>query len=355
MRLDLGQVVYVRSESDGLARRLRRLARRCRLTSELLRRGSHARAHAGARAGGGAVLAARRARGGVACDRRSGRSDRPTPARALARGRRRRRGHVRAEHGAEARRASQPPATGGLPPLVGTPTTLSFPSAHASTAFAGALATRASGCRRRRCTRSPWVSPTRACTSACTTRPTCSPARCSARRWRGAAGARSEHAHRHRRHAQRRQVVAVQRADEGRRRGGELPVHDDRAERRRRAGARRAPGAGRRDRRRVGDRVGHDRLPRHRRARRRRARGRGARQPLPREHPRDGRDRARRARARRRERRSTPRAASTRCATSRRSRPSSCSPTSSRPSAASSASRARRAAASARRSPRRRG
>ena len=52
---------------------------------------------------------------------------------------------------------------------------------------------------------------------------------------------------RDRRHAQRGQVVAVQRADEGRRRGGQLPVHDDRAERRRRAGARRAPGAGRRD------------------------------------------------------------------------------------------------------------
>jgi len=31
------------------------------------------------------------------------------------------------------------PAVAGLPPLVGTPTGLSFPSAHASTAFAGAL------------------------------------------------------------------------------------------------------------------------------------------------------------------------------------------------------------------------
>jgi membrane-associated phospholipid phosphatase len=32
------------------------------------------------------------------------------------------------------------PKLRGLPPLIGTPTTLSFPSAHASTAFAGALA-----------------------------------------------------------------------------------------------------------------------------------------------------------------------------------------------------------------------
>ncbi len=32
------------------------------------------------------------------------------------------------------------PQLRGLPPLIGTPTTLSFPSAHASTAFAGALA-----------------------------------------------------------------------------------------------------------------------------------------------------------------------------------------------------------------------
>ena len=37
---------------------------------------------------------------------------------------------------------------------------------------------------------------------------------------------------RDRRHAQRRQVLAVQRADRRRRRGGQLPVHDDRAERR---------------------------------------------------------------------------------------------------------------------------
>ena len=44
-------------------------------------------------------------------------------------------------------------------------------------------------------------------------------------------------------HAQRGQVLAVQRAHESRRGGGQLPVHDDRAQRRGRAGARRAPGA----------------------------------------------------------------------------------------------------------------
>ena len=59
------------------------------------------------------------------------------------------------------------------------------------------------------------------------------------------AGARRDEG-RHRRHAQRGQVLAVQRADQGGRRGGELPVHDDRAERRRRARRRRAPRAGRR-------------------------------------------------------------------------------------------------------------
>ena len=42
-------------------------------------------------------------------------------------------------------------------------------------------------------------------------------------------------------HAQRGQVLAVQRADARGRRGGQLPVHDDRAQRRGRAGRRRAP------------------------------------------------------------------------------------------------------------------
>ena len=72
---------------------------------------------------------------------------------------------------------------------------------------------------------------------------------------------------RHRGDAQRGQVLALQRA---RRRpgarGGELPVHDDRAERRRRAGRRRAARRGGEDRRRLEHRAGHDRVPRHRRA-----------------------------------------------------------------------------------------
>ena len=50
-------------------------------------------------------------------------------------------------------------------------------------------------------------------------------------------GASADDEGRHRRDAQRRQVLAVQRALAGGRRGGQLPVHDDRAERRRRAGA----------------------------------------------------------------------------------------------------------------------
>jgi undecaprenyl-diphosphatase len=41
------------------------------------------------------------------------------------------------------------PALAGLPPLVGTPTGLSFPSAHATTSFAGAAAYAALGLPRR--------------------------------------------------------------------------------------------------------------------------------------------------------------------------------------------------------------
>ena len=47
-----------------------------------------------------------------------------------------------------------------------------------------------------------------------------------------------EHADRHRRDAQRGQVLAVQRAHQGRSGGRQLPVHHDRAQRRRSAGAR---------------------------------------------------------------------------------------------------------------------
>ena len=53
--------------------------------------------------------------------------------------------------------------------------------------------------------------------------------------------------HRNRRPAQRRQVHPVQRADQERRAGGELPVRDDRAQRRRGGRARSAAGGARRD------------------------------------------------------------------------------------------------------------
>ena len=85
----------------------------------------------------------------------------------------------------------------------------------------------------------------RACTSACTTRPTSPPAPRSASR----SGAWADDEGRPRGDAQRGQVLAVQRAQPGGRRGRELPVHDDRAQRRRRAGQGRADGAGGGDRR----------------------------------------------------------------------------------------------------------
>ena len=114
--------------------------------------------------------------------------------------------------------------------------------------------------------------------------------------------ARGSH-YRHRRPAQRRQVHPLQRTHQERRARGELPVRDDRAERRRREPARppaREAGRGlplRADPARDGV------VRRHRRHRPRRERGRGPRQPVPREHPRGRRDRAGRARLHRRRRR----------------------------------------------------
>ena len=110
---------------------------------------------------------------------------------------------------------------------------------------------------------------------------------------------------RDRRAAQRGQVVAVQRAHTRRRAGGQLPVHDDRPERRDRAGGGRAPGRRGPDRRGLRGRLRHDRRARHRRAGARRARGRGAGQPLPGQHPRGRRDPPRRPRPRRRRRRAS--------------------------------------------------
>ena len=102
---------------------------------------------------------------------------------------------------------------------------------------------------------------------------------------------------RHRRHAERRQVDPLQRADQRRRRGGRLPVHDDRAERGDRSGSRRAPRRRRRDHRIHAGRPRGARGPRHRRPRARRPCGRGPRQPLSRLDPRDRRDLPRRPRA----------------------------------------------------------
>ena len=120
----------------------------------------------------------------------------------------------------------------------------------------------------------------------------------------------------------------------GRRRSRELPVHDDRAQRRRRAGQGRADGAGRRDRQGLEHRLGHDRVPRHRRPRRRRVQGRGPRQQVPGQHPRVRRAAARRPHPHRRERHPPGRPRRPGARTSRRSRPSCCSPTSTPPSAA---------------------
>ena len=107
-----------------------------------------------------------------------------------------------------------------------------------------------------------------------------------------------------RRSAQRRQVHPLQRADQERRARGELPVRDDRAERRRREPARPAP-------RRSSPRSSTPSASCPRPVSfvdiagivQGRERGRGARQPVPREHPRGRRDRAGRARIRRRRRR----------------------------------------------------
>ena len=100
----------------------------------------------------------------------------------------------------------------------------------------------------------------------------------------------------------------------------QLPVLHHRAERRRRAGARRAARPARRARASREDRAGDGRVRRHRRPGEGRERGRGARQPVPRQHPRDRRDRRGRALLRATRTSCTSTARSTRRATSRRSR-----------------------------------
>ena len=264
MRVDLGQIVYVQRRQRRAARRLRlaAAARRWRSASRVLQlarrapaaRRAHARPHVR-----GASARSRASRGsgehgarwlaigvaGQALDRRAARR---AGARATRDGRRR----LRAEHGDQAARAPAP--AGARRPAAADRHADAARASPARTRRPRSPArspTRASGCRRRRCTRSraalalsrlylgvhyPSDVLAGALLGTAARLAPCAPTR------RGRRAAR-EHAHRHRRHAQRGQVLAVQRADESRRRGRQLPVHDDRAERRRRAGARRAPRA----------------------------------------------------------------------------------------------------------------
>ena len=96
--------------------------------------------------------------------------------------------------------------------------------------------------------------------------------------------------HRHRRAAQRREVDAVQRPDQERRARRELPLRDDRAQRRGRRRARSAAGRARQDPCLGEADPRHRVLRRHRRHRARRVRGRGPGQQVPRQHPRERRD-----------------------------------------------------------------
>ena len=128
---------------------------------------------------------------------------------------------------------------------------------------------------------------------------------------------------RHRRPAQRRQVHAVQRADPQRRAGRELPVRDDRAERRRGAAARPAAATSwRRSSRSAQDRARRRVVRRHRRHRQGRLRGCRAGQQVPGQHPRGRRDLPGGAGVRRRRRRARRRPGRPARPTSRRSTPS---------------------------------
>ncbi len=281
------QVVYVRAENDdqrvgfGWPAAVSALALVLGRLDEAAAAGAHAGAQPARRPRGGAVLATRGACRHMARDRRGRAGARSAPEGTLAAHDEDDRAHRRAEHCHQARRPPPPPELAGLPPLTSTPTQLSFPSAHASTSFAGGRCFAAWDCRRCRSTGSPPRCRCRGCTWACTTPRTWSPVRCWAallaararapRRRGGSAVRAMSTTHRHRGDAQRGQVLAVQRAHQSGRGGGQLPVHDDRAERRGRARARRAHGGGGEHRGRVGDRVGHGRLPRHRGPRRGRA------------------------------------------------------------------------------------
>ena len=127
---------------------------------------------------------------------------------------------------------------------------------------------------------------------------------------------------RHRGLAERRQVDALQCADQDRRgASGELSVLHHRAERRRSGDARAAARQARGDRQVEGDHPDADELRRHRRPGARRLQGRRPGQPVPRQHPRMRRHRLRAALLRERRHHPCRRPHRSDRATSRRSKP----------------------------------
>ena len=171
-----------------------------------------------------------------------------------------------------------------LPQLISTPTSLSFPSAHASSSFAAARGF------------SPLLpaAPLYAVATAMAASRVALgvhyPSDIVAGARRGPRSGAWPGEGRHRRHAQRGEVVALQRAHPGRRGGGQLPVHDHRAKRRDRPGA---PTSGStRSPRLIGaSSIVPDTIAFHDIAGlvARRPRGRGAGQQVPGQHPRDRR------------------------------------------------------------------
>ena len=192
------------------------------------------------------------------------------------------------------------PELPGLPPLTGTVSGLSLPSAHATSSFAAARAFRGLlpagllyGAAAAFAVSRPYLGvhyPSDVLAGAAL-------GTAVASAWPDVHPRGAEHDEgRDRRDAQRGQVFAVPRADRGGGGGGQLPVHHDRAEHRGGPRTRRAPRCGRGDGQGLEPGPGHDRVPRHRGAGRRGSQGRGSRQPVPGQHPGDRRDRPRRAR-----------------------------------------------------------